>query len=195
MAKEMTLQLRLAVPSCEITFAPSIQLARSILLNASFHLVISSPILPDGSATSLSRSLADRENQPDLVVVGNAPIYSAKNFEEVGYHLSTVRRRSVKALEETSFATQIALPLPEPTRDNLKTLGEDIRNDLNNPLQEIVTMVFVARTDSARSETTAQALEAIQKAATNMAEYVREIEGKIRQVVEYQSFESSLSST
>ena len=64
----------------------------------------------------------------------------------------------------------------------MKNLGADIRNDLNNPLQEIVAMVFVAKA-SGQSETADKALEAISNAAQNMAVVVSTLEDKIRGIV------------
>ena len=66
--------------------------------------------------------------------------------------------------------------------ESIKNLGADIRNDLNNPLQEIVAMVFVAKATE-ESATTNNALEAIDKAAQNLASVVKGLEDKIRGLV------------
>jgi signal transduction histidine kinase len=59
-----------------------------------------------------------------------------------------------------------------------------LRNDLNNPLQEIVAMAFVATSSEGLSPVAEEALSAIQRAATNMATVVNSLEDKIRSVVD-----------
>jgi len=66
----------------------------------------------------------------------------------------------------------------------ISSLGADIRNDLNNPLQEIVAMAFVATSSDGLSPIAEEALSAIQRAATNMSSVVNSLEDKIRSVVE-----------
>lgn len=67
----------------------------------------------------------------------------------------------------------------------VESLSADLRNDLNNPLQEIVAMVFVARSASTDNDaTTKKALDAIDRAAKNMATIVRSIETKIQNALE-----------
>ena len=62
----------------------------------------------------------------------------------------------------------------------ISLLGADLRNDLNNPLQEIVAMAFVATSSSELSSTAEEALGAIQRAATSMASVIDTLEDKIR---------------
>jgi signal transduction histidine kinase len=65
----------------------------------------------------------------------------------------------------------------------ISNLGADIRNDLNNPLQEIVALAFVAHSSQGLSPSAEQALSAIQAAASNMATVVNKLEDKIRGAV------------
>jgi signal transduction histidine kinase len=65
----------------------------------------------------------------------------------------------------------------------LSELGADIRNDLNNPLQEIVAMAFVAQAAGELSPVAEQALDAIENAAMNLSQVVNALEGKIRGVM------------
>jgi signal transduction histidine kinase len=72
---------------------------------------------------------------------------------------------------------------PARNKNALALLGADIRNDLNNPLQEIVAMAFVATSSSQLSATAEEALGAIQRAATSMASVINSLEDKIRTAV------------
>jgi signal transduction histidine kinase len=74
-------------------------------------------------------------------------------------------------------------PSPAAPLSRISELGADIRNDLNNPLQEIVAMAFVAHSSQGLSPSAEQALSAIQRAASNMATVVNKIEEKIRSAV------------
>lgn len=65
----------------------------------------------------------------------------------------------------------------------IRALGADLRNDLNNPLQEIVAMVFVAQATGGLAQPTNQALEAIDRAAKNMATVVSKLEEEDTEVV------------
>lgn len=175
MAKEITMQLSLLIPGCSIIYAPTLDLAKWILSRRSIDIILSSPILPDGNVNKLHETINALEERPDLVVVGDAKLAGEHLFEEIGYRFSAVRKLGVvpcdrKAVREVR---------PEP----VKELGADLRNDLNNPLQEIVAMVFVAKAGGVVSSATAQALEAIDRAANNMASVVRGLEEKITRVV------------
>lgn len=188
MAKEMTHQLTVALPGCSIMYAPTLELARWILNRRNIDLVVSSPMLPDGSISKLSGALANSSAQPDLVVVG--PVNPKLRIElQHGQYAATTCR---------TLGTQHARPpallhTPKKKRDltvssqetSICELGADLRNDLNNPLQEIVAMVFVAQQAQASeiSPSTQTALDAIDQAAKNMAEVVKNLEGKIRLAV------------
>lgn len=178
MAKEITMQLTLRMPGCSIMYAPTIELAKWIVKRRKIHLLVSSPILPDGSISKLQEALEQLEEPPDVVVVGDPNIRTAEMLKTSRYQFSTARRLGNRP------AT-----LEQPTRSNginktLKSLGADIRNDLNNPLQEIVAMVFVAKANGERAQGVNQALQAIDQAAQNMASVVKGIEDKIRTAVE-----------
>jgi len=188
MAKEMTMQLTLAIPGCSIMYAPTLELAAWILKRRSIKLVVSSPVLPDGGITRLTPVLKDLDRSPDLVVVGNLNLRSAEKLGEFGYEFAAMKPITKRDTEDprqqmlTAVTTEQAPTSANRRPEPIRALGADIRNDLNNPLQEIVAMVFVAQAATV-APATKQALEAIDRAAQNMASYVNGLEDKIRDVV------------
>ena len=186
MAKEITMQLNLNLPGCSITYAPSIELAAWILSRRQVDLVISSPILPDGSISRLHDVLKKCKTPPDVMVVGSARTNSPEVLGISGYRFAACRQIGGQAGFPRIVRSRNEAARPEQSNDlsrSIKNLGADLRNDLNNPLQEIVAMVFVAKAGNATSESTAQALAAIDSAARNMAKVVKGIEDKIREAV------------
>jgi len=176
MAKEITMQLTLAMPGCSITYAPTVAIASWILRKRKIHLIVSSPVLPDGGVKKLNKVLGILDPAPDLVVVGNINLKSAKIFGESGYEFASLRKFS-DADQPEEVDSESGL------QATIKSLGADIRNDLNNPLQEIVAMVFVAQANGEVANGTDNALQAIGKAAKNMSSYVNGLERKIRSAV------------
>jgi hypothetical protein len=87
------------------------------------------------------------------------------------------------ALRRSQIPKASVASKPPPLEENLKSLGADLRNDLNNPLQEIVAMVFVAKAGGGSSQGIQQALDAIDKAAGNMTKLVKGLEEKIRKAI------------
>jgi hypothetical protein len=179
MAKEITLQLTLKIPGCSIQYAPTIQLAKWMLGRKKIDLIVASPILPDGHISVLKTALGQIETPPDLVVVGAIDVQQAEQLSAMGYEYSRLHR-----VDKNNNSDSI-LPIihKKKVTDSIKTVGADLRNDLNNPLQEIVAMVFVAK-ESSESGTTNTALEAIDKAAQNLAGVVSGIESRIMNVVQ-----------
>ena len=180
MAKEITLQLTLQIPGCAITYAPSVELARWILKRREIDLVVSCPILPDGSISKLRDVFESLPQPPDLVVVGDINLKNAEALGDLGYEHLSFRKlgalpHTEKRLKAVPPVTSTAVP---KLASSIKSLGADLRNDLNNPLQEIVAMVFVAQA-TGKSPTTEKALEAIDNAAKNMAKVVSSLEEKI----------------
>ncbi len=199
MAKEISLQLTLSIPGCSIMYAPSIELAQLILARREVNLIVSSTVLPDGGASRLQSILQKYMSRtpqrvaPTLVLVGEAPSSLLGQLARDGYDVSHMRRVApLNQIPENAFHSLNGQVLSRSTlRDKslvrpsaLKSLGADLRNDLNNPLQEIVAMVFVARS-SAQGETgvTSKALDAIDQAAKNMATVVKGLEEKISSAV------------
>lgn len=180
MAKEITLALTLRMPACAIMYAPTLQLARWILQRRKVDLVVSSGILPDGNVSALVPTFEKMETPPDLVVVGNLSEKSAERLENSGYLFNTVRH--LGDIKQTKLGGK---PNAEPQvlQSKIKELGADLRNDLNNPLQAIVAMVFVAQSANQVNPSTIQALEAIDRAAKGMAAVVNKLEEKIRGAV------------
>ena len=179
MAKEITLQLTLGIPGCSIMYAPTIELAKWILKRRKIRLVVSSPVLFDGGINRLKDTLEDLDAPPEVVVVGNMNINSAELFSKSRYEFSSYRRIGANRSESAPVKPE---QRPRKLETTIKLLGADIRNDLNNPLQEIVAMVFVAQ-NSAQSAQTEQALTAIDTAAKNMSNVVNALEEKIRGAV------------
>lgn len=108
------------------------------------------------------------ETPPDIMVVGELDAYSATDLATSGYLFSSMRLFGTEEEEKPK------------AQDPVKKLGADLRNDLNNPLQEIVAMIFVAKSSNEISPATLQALEAIDNAAKGMANTVKSLEDKIR---------------
>lgn len=158
MAKEINRELLKKLPDCSVTFAPSLSLAKLLIAKGSFNLIICSAIMPDGSSILLKEYLEKIKSQASLVVIKNNNL-----LLDIGQILAS-RQPAIKLNSDSK----------------IKELGADLRNDLNNPLQEILTMVHVASSQNEKTEITSQALEAIGKAATNLAGVVKQIEGKIR---------------
>jgi hypothetical protein len=182
MAKEISLSLSLRMPNCSIMYAPTLQLAAWMVRRRKIDLVVSDALLPDGAVQSLLPILKARQPSPDLVVLGDLREACASAFRQSGYRFSRAQHfTEIMHPEET--ATNI-LPLNERVR----ALGKDIRNDLNNPLQEIVAMVFVAQASAATiptlQPTTAKALDAIDRAAKNMAVKIKALEDRIHDAVQ-----------
>lgn len=188
MAKEITMQITLSMPHCSIMYAPTLEIAKLILLRRRIHLVVASSLMPDGGILGIRSTLARLQSPPDMIVVGALSTQNSEMLARSGYQLVSARR--VGSIISSRKGTT-----PEPTpvvrqKDPIKVLGADIRNDLNNPLQAIVAMVFVAKSATAgalseeASPATAQALEAIDRAAQGMAKVVNGLEEKIRQVVD-----------
>jgi len=179
MAREITTQLILKFPFCSILYAPTIELARWILKRRSINLVVSSSTLPDGNIIKLKQTLEKLSNPPDVVVVGNMRIKNVELFSNSGYQFTGYKRIGNK---NPSSSNAENLPV-DSIVDSIKGLGENIRNDLNNPLQEIVAMVFIAAHSRGDESATGSALEAIEKAAKNMSGIVNSLEGKIMTAV------------
>ena len=164
-------------------YAPTLQLAAWMLKRKPVDLIVSDPLLPDGSVASLRSVLETMSTPPDLLVTGGINERSVRAFGDAGFRYSEIRRKKADPR-----------PLPSPVRkaparteamhSAIKGLGADIRNDLNNPLQEIVAMIFVARAHGEAAPGVDLALNAIEKAATNMSGVVRGLEDKIRKVVQ-----------
>ncbi|MCB0353033.1 MAG: hypothetical protein KDD64_05885 [Bdellovibrionales bacterium] len=180
MAREITHQLTMALPGCSMTFAPSFELARWILRRRTIDLIVSSPILPDGGIEQLQSELNTMECPPDLVVVGEVTNSGAQALGELGYQFAKLKKLGSGGMAQ---AVNFDVNNGGDLREKVKELGADIRNDLNNPLQEIVAMVFVAQAAGQAAPMTNKALTAIDQAAKNMANYVNRLEQKIEKVV------------
>ncbi len=171
MAKEITMELALSLPGCAITYAPSLDIAQFVLSRNSFSLVVSSSILPDGHIARLRRFLEELTAPPTLVVVGQAKSAQRLQLGSV-YRIQSVQRAQARPVRRVP-----------PRLEAVRNLGADLRNDLNNPLQEIVAMVFVAQASKSSPTTNEEALAAIDRAAKNLASVVQSIESKIQNVM------------
>jgi len=175
-AREITLELSRTLPGCSILFAPTLQLALWILKRRSIDIILSSATLPDGHLSKLHESLELMSPPPELVILSDLTATRADLGSHPGYRFVELRR----VQSNKPYA-----PAPADTNSTqISSLGADIRNDLNNPLQEIVAMAFVATSSAGLSPVAEEALSAIQRAATNMSNVVNTLEDKIRSVVE-----------
>jgi signal transduction histidine kinase len=175
-AREITLELSRTLPGCSILFAPTLQLALWILNRRTIDIILSSATLPDGHLSKLHESLEVMSPPPELVILSDLTTTRADLGSHPGYRFVELRRvqssKPYAVASKESGATQIS------------SLGADLRNDLNNPLQEIVAMAFVATSSTGLSPVAEEALSAIQRAAANMSTVVNSLEDKIRSVVE-----------
>ncbi len=160
MAKEISSELNKKLPNSEFTFAPTLTLAKVLLGKNSFNLIISSALMPDGNSKQIEALLAKQENPATLIVVKNE-----------------------KDLLSFSLPGELKNEAKPYLAEAISDLGADLRNDLNNPLQEIVTMVFVAQSNNQDPEVMNQALLAIGNAATNLSSVVKGLETKILKAV------------
>jgi len=185
MAGAITRELLYSLPDASIMYSPTLDLASWILKSRTINLIISSEILPDGGPQKIQSILQNQANPPDLLIVGRSVGRSITHLSNAGYHL--IKRRNLSRSTSERVFTPRDLHAPRPTLPNIKsqvsTLGADLRNDLNNPLQEIVTMAFVARQSDNQRELSDNALEAIERAARQLAGTVEGIEERIRAVV------------
>lgn len=173
MAKEITQQLSLILPNCSIIYAPSIEIAKLILRRRKIDLLIASPVLVDGGVIKLRQVLNSINEPPDLIIVTDHKQKITESLEDSAYRFAQMK----------CFKTNIH-QAAEGMTDRISSLGADLRNDLNNPLQEIVAMVFVAKASGKLSPATEKSLEAINCAAKNMSEIVWGLEDKIKIAVD-----------
>ena len=180
MAKEITFELGVRLPGCGIIYAPTIDLAKWVLRRRKIDLVVSSPILPDGAVSKLGAALEKLPNHPSLVVVGDAQVKEIEELRKASYHYSS--RRDLRSKAQSITQSEVPKP-PDLVTQTISDLGNDIRNDLNNPLQAIVAMVFVAQNSKGEDQITNQALDAIEQAARKMSGIVNKLEDKIKDAV------------
>ncbi|MFN4896403.1 MAG: hypothetical protein ACK5GN_10825 [Pseudomonadota bacterium] len=175
-AQEITLELSRTLPGCSILFAPTLQLALWILKRRSIDIILSSAVLPDGPLSRLHESLEMMSPPPELVILSDLTTTRAELGSHPGYRFVELRR----VQSHSPYTPKVV----DPKTTQISSLGADLRNDLNNPLQEIVAMAFVATSSAGLSPIAEEALSAIQRAASNMSSVVNSLEDKIRSVVE-----------
>ena len=162
MANEIARQLIENVQGCQIVYAPTLGLGKLLLKRNNIDLVVSSPILPDGHITKLQPLLESLKQPPDVIVFGDDQYHSGLNlFDSPSYKFI-----SVKNITSESSATPVG------------QVAQELRDALNNPLQEIVALIYVAHATEC-SAVTNQALIAIEKAAQRMAGIVWGIEERL----------------
>lgn len=172
LARELTYELSKALPGHSILFAPTLRLALWLVQRRKIKLVISSSELPDGSLSELDRHLSNLNEAPELLIVSNIEHSRYEISKHEGYRFIELRRLNSELANLGNITGGIS--------DEISNLGADLRNDLNNPLQEIVAMAFVAHTSSGLSHTAEGALKAIERAALGMSQVVNGLEEKIR---------------
>lgn len=175
MAHEITHELSRTLPGSTILFAPTLQIALWILKRRSIDLILTNSVLPDGPLVKLHEFLEQMSPPPELVVLSELLSSRSELESHPGYRFVELRRLSARNAVEDQGSSVLT--------ETISALGADLRNDLNNPLQEIVAMAFVAHSSQGLSPSAEQALSAIQRAATNMATVVNKLEDKIRGAV------------
>ncbi len=177
MAKEITLAITTKMPLCSIMYAPGVDVAVWLLRKRKIDVVVSSPMLPDGGVEKLVPVCEVLSPSPDLVIVGEPEPEQIRILSSFGrVHDAHGYFSSNNSSAQSSF-----------NEDPFKKLGADLRNDLNNPLQEIVAMVYVAKAGDRISPVTVQALEAIDKATKGLAETVQGLEERLRKNIPVKS--------
>jgi signal transduction histidine kinase len=177
MAQEITVELSRTLPGCSILFAPTLSLALWMLKRRSIDIILSSAILPDGPLSKLHESLQHISPPPELVILSDLTTTRSNLGSHPGYRFVELRR----VPSQQPYSPAASAP---QSQQEISSLGANLRNDLNNPLQEIVAMAFVATSSEGLSPVAEEALSAIQRAATNMATVVNSLEDKIRSVVD-----------
>lgn len=173
LAQEITVELSATLPGSTILFAPTLSLALWILKRRSIDLVLSSSRLPDAPIEKLHEFLELLSPPPELVILSDLTHTRSHMGYHPGYRFVELRRLRTTTVEAEQ----------PPMKEVFSELGADIRNDLNNPLQEIVAMAFVAHASDGLSPMAEEALSAIQRAAQNMSTVVNSLEEKIRGAV------------
>ena len=174
MANEISARLAEHVDDCSMVYAPTLELAKLLLKKGDIDLVVSSPILPDGHITKLQPILESLQNPPDVLIFADSEKKSIRLFESTNYHFLSIKQVNSEA---EPLTVEKCVKLSDET-DALSHISADIRDALNNPLQEIVSLIFVARSAPA-SFSTERALDAIEAAAQNMATMVWGIEDRL----------------
>lgn len=178
MAKEITLAITLKMPLCSIMYAPGVEVAGWLLKKRRIDVVVSSPMLPDGGVEKLIPICESLNPSPDLVIVGAPESEQIDQLNRFGRAYEASRYfDSTEPVQELGKDTGAGSP---NSNDPVRKLGADIRNDINNPLQEIVAMVYVAKAGKEMSPVTVEALEAIDKATKGIAATVQGLEERIR---------------
>lgn len=173
MAKEITLAITLKMPLCSIMYAPGLEVAGWLLKRRKIDVVVASPMLPDGGIEKLLPICEMLDPPPDVVIVGKAEAEQIPKLAKFG------NTHDSKQYFKGGFK-KVHTELLAQKDDNVKRLGADIRNDINNPLQEIVAMIYVAKAGRELSPVTVEALEAIDRAAQGIATTVKGIEDRLR---------------
>lgn len=202
MAGHISERLRTTLPNHQILYSPSLKLADWMLKRKKIDLIISSEVLPDGGIDSLQEIIRRYTHKPDLVVVGKGLPRSIYSLKKAGYDLVSCKRvvaenpikheilstpkdslQEKQSAQERADLSQKTLIGRGALATKITTLGADLRNDLNNPLQEIVTLAFAVKQSSSEDQVTQQAIEAIEEAAKQMAGTVQKIEDRVKSVV------------
>ena len=173
MANEITTRLAEDVDECSIVYAPTLELARLMLKRRKIDLIVSSPVLPDGHITRLQTTLEKLSEPPDVLIFADAEKKSIGLFEMPGYNFLSIRQ-----VESSTDEPQVEVLPVETLEGRASSFSAEVRDALNNPLQEIVALVYVARTVPG-CPTTERALSAIESAAKGMANVVWGLEERL----------------
>jgi signal transduction histidine kinase len=129
---------------------------------------------------------------PALIVIGTEK-HRNEVMKGANYRLASLTPLEKARSEKGDLTMQEVVTTAREyhLKKRITHLGADLRNDLNNPLQEIVAMAFVASafldTNDGQplSEETDRALRAINQAAQGMAQVVNNLEQKIRVTLDH----------
>jgi hypothetical protein len=180
------------IPNCKLSLVPSIELAMWLLDRQPFELIVSSQLLPDGSFERMMHKLKKLKPPPALIVIGTEK-HRYEVMKSDAYRLASLTPVDTARGERggTTMQEVVTTAREYHLKKRISHLGADLRNDLNNPLQEIVAMAFVASAflgsneGQVVSEETDKAIRAINQAAQGMAQVVNSLEQKIRLTLDH----------
>jgi hypothetical protein len=174
-AEAVTVQLLRLDPQISIIYAPTLTSAKVFLKGCPVSLIITEETLPDGSAYLLRSTLEESGQEPQLIILSQAHNFSGLPFEAVSpYRFARVQL--IGSTHSYNRGLTEASSNQCPTKTHISALKRQIRAELkdsvNNPLQEILAMVYVARNCSETNALLNEALKAIETAAEKIASEV-----------------------
>jgi hypothetical protein len=176
LASQVMVQLKQLGSSVIPLFVPSLKAAQLMLRRSSFDLIIGSAMLPDGPLTGLEQDLQKVKNPPPVIVVDTIEEAAEVPLDQE-YRFAKLRHIKRSLYQHDIEISQSLLTHDRYIDSVLHEVSTDLRDKLNNPLQEIVAMVYVARNAPSETALVHSALQAIERAAQEMNGAVHSVIG------------------